>query len=200
MSTPQFKLAIVATFLFLITTSVLYMVSLPHTFRTLREHFENAEANSRALKEYMWEKSQVVHTFSNSECHITSDSEWASLFPTNGGRIPSPSNPDEEVMLSMHHQLHCLDIIRIAYLGLHTKPSTMPPVDYADVDMCLEQLRQNIMCNCDLTLEPTILVKMANGEIAPGSNGLDVGHRCMNWEKLSAEIDAIAKQETNTNT
>ena len=145
----------------------------------------------------MWESSQVVLPFSNDHYHITSDSDWASLFPANDGRIPSPSNPDEEVMLSMHHQLHCLNIIRIAYLGLHTAPSTMPPVDYADVDMCLEQLRQHVMCNCDLTLEPTVLVRLRNGVIAPGSNGIDVGHRCLNWEKLSAEINAIEKRDIN---
>ena len=73
----------------------------------------------------------------------------------------------------------------------------MPPVDYADVDMCLEQLRQQIMCNCDLTLEPTVLVRLSNGGIAPGSNGINVGHRCLNWEKLSAEIDTIARREIN---
>ena len=101
-------------------------------------------------------------------------------------------------MLSMHHQLHCLNIIRIAYLGLHTTPSTMPPVDYADVDICLEQLRQHIMCNSDLTLEPTTLVRMEdNGVIVPGTNGVGVEHRCLNWEKLSAEIDSMAKQRIN---
>ena len=150
--------------------------------------------DSRAHKEYIWESSQVSHPFSNDRYHITSDSDWASLFPTNNGRIPSPINPDEEVMLSMHHQLHCLNIIRIAYLALHTTPSTMPPVDNADVDMCLEQLRQHIMCNCDLTLEPTHLVRMKNGVIAPGSNGVGVEHRCLNWEKLSAEIDALPER------
>lgn len=71
----------------------------------------------------------------------------------------------------------------------------MPPVDYADADMCLEQLRQQIMCNSDLTLEPTVLARMANGKIAPGSTGIGIGHRCMNWEKLSAEIDTIARRE-----
>jgi hypothetical protein len=192
MSKPELKLALSATVLFLIATSVLYMVSLPHSLRTLRDHFENARANSRAHKEYLWESSQISHAFSNDQYHITSDSDWALLFPTNDGRIPSPINPDEEVMLSMHHQLHCLNIIRIAYLALHTTPSTMPPVDYADVDMCLEQLRQHIMCNCDLTLEPTVLVRMkGTGVIAPGSNGIGVEHRCLNWEKLSAEIDTM---------
>ena len=45
MSNPELKLAVSATFLFLIATSVLYMVSLPHTLRTLRDHFENAKAS-----------------------------------------------------------------------------------------------------------------------------------------------------------
>jgi len=190
-------LAVSATFLFLIATSILYMVNLPHTLRTFRGHLKNSKANSRAHKEYIWESSQISYPFSNDRYHITSDSDWASLFPTNNGRIPSPINPDEEVMLSMHHQLHCLNIIRIAYLGLHTTPSTMPPVDYADVDMCLEQLRQHIMCNSDLTLEPTVLFRMKNGVIVPGSSGVGVEHRCLNWEKLSAEIDAMPERGIN---
>ena len=160
-------------------------------------HIDRSCKDSRAHKEYIWESSQISHPFSNDQYHITSDSDWASLFPTNNGRIPSPINPDEEVMLSMHHQLHCLNIIRIAYLSLHTTPSTMPPVDYTDVDMCLEQLRQHILCNCDLTLEPTVLVRMINGVIAPGSNGIGVEHRCLNWEKLSAEIDTMAERGIN---
>ena len=73
----------------------------------------------------------------------------------------------------------------------------MPPVDYAEVDMCLEQLRQHIMCNCDLTLEPTVLVRMKDNIIAPGSNGIGVEHRCLNWEKLSTEIGAMAKRGIN---
>jgi len=97
-------------------------------------------------------------------------------------------------MLSMHHQLHCLNIIRIAYLGLHaTTPSTMPPVDYADVDMCLEQLRQHVMCNADLTLEPTVLVRI-KGMLFPGSHGTGVEHRCWDWEKLSGEVETMARR------
>lgn len=206
------KLAVAAIFLFLIVTSILYMVNLPRMLSTIQDHLEKAKISkcldrvnlpklivlakdSLTHKEYIWEKSQVVLPFSNAQYHITSDSDWASLFPTNGGRIPSLTNPDEEVMLSMHHQLHCLNIIRIAYLGLHTTPSTMPPVDYADVDMCLEQLRQHMMCNCDLTLEPTVLVrKKSDGVIAPGSTGIGVEHRCWDWEKLSGEVETMARR------
>lgn len=66
----------------------------------------------------------------------------------------------------------------------------MPPVDSADVDMCLEQLRQHIMCNCDLTLEPTVLTRdESDGVIAPGSSGIGVEHRCLDWERLSGEVE-----------
>jgi len=195
MSKPLSQVAITATFFFLIATSIIYIVSLPQMLRSLREHFENANSNTRARHEYLWEASQVVLPFSNGQYHITSDSDWASLFPSNDGRIPSPTNPDEEVMVSMHHQLHCLNIIRIAYLDLHKAPSEMPPVDYADVDMCLEQLRQHIMCNCDLTLEPTMLIRQkSNGEIAPGSTGMGVDHRCLDWEKLTNDVETKIAQ------
>ena len=45
MSKPELKLAVSATFLFLIATSVLYMISLPHTLRTLRGHLKNSKAS-----------------------------------------------------------------------------------------------------------------------------------------------------------
>jgi len=69
----------------------------------------NANPSTRARQEYIWEPSQVVLPFPNAQYHITSESDWASLFPTNDSRIPSLTNPDEESMLQMHHQLHCLN-------------------------------------------------------------------------------------------
>ena len=45
MSKPQLKLAVPETFMFLFATSVLYLVSLSRTLRTLRDHFETAMAS-----------------------------------------------------------------------------------------------------------------------------------------------------------
>ena len=46
------------------------------------------------------------------------------------------------------------------------------------------------MCNCDLTLEPTVLTRdESDGVIAPGSSGIGVEHRCLDWERLSGEVE-----------
>ena len=45
MSKPLSQVAITATFFFLIATCIIYMVSLPQTLRSLREHFENANSS-----------------------------------------------------------------------------------------------------------------------------------------------------------
>ena len=74
----------------------------------------------------------------------------------------------------------------------------MPPADYADVDTCLEQLHQQVLCNCDLTFEPTVLVRRKEDDtIAPGSTGIGVEHRYLDWEKLSGEVETMARRDAD---
>ena len=99
---------------------------------------------------------------------------------------------DREYILSMHQQLHCLNNIRIAYLSYHTDRPRMSTEFYTEAEMCIEQIRQHLMCTTDMTLEPTVLVMSASGEGAvPGSRGAGVVHRCRDWKGLETALEMV---------
>lgn len=76
------------------------------------------------------------------------DSQWNSMIPSNGGIIHLGPNR-EPFMLSMFHQLRCLDIIRRAYIeGRETKTSAS--------HHCLNYIRQMVLCRGDLRLERVV--------------------------------------------
>ncbi|KAJ7191609.1 hypothetical protein GGX14DRAFT_578775 [Mycena pura] len=80
------------------------------------------------------------------------DAQWAALIPPSGGlvHIGAERTP---VMISMFHQLKCLDIIRKDYItgsmGLRTEPS--PATQH-----CINYLRQTLLCRVDKRLESVV--------------------------------------------
>ncbi|PGH07166.1 hypothetical protein GX51_01953 [Blastomyces parvus] len=67
----------------------------------------------------------------------------------------------ERFLISMHHQLHCLASIRMAYFNLpdnhqHRRNESHPdkrPPGLLHVDYCFDYLRQAIQCSADSTVE-----------------------------------------------
>ncbi|VDC03522.1 unnamed protein product [Peniophora sp. CBMAI 1063] len=80
------------------------------------------------------------------------DMEWASLLPSNGG-ILSVGSKRDPYMLSMFHQLACLDIIRRSYVERERGPDR--EID-TRVPACLNYVRQTILCRRDIRLEPVV--------------------------------------------
>ncbi|KAI9057633.1 hypothetical protein FKP32DRAFT_1583349, partial [Trametes sanguinea] len=80
------------------------------------------------------------------------DSEWEALVPGNGGIVYIGSER-QPYMLSVFHQLRCLDILRRAYLSRH--PPT-PDGPNASALHCLNYIRQMVLCRRDTILEPVI--------------------------------------------
>ncbi|KAI0658606.1 hypothetical protein C8Q70DRAFT_887584, partial [Cubamyces menziesii] len=73
--------------------------------------------------------------------------EWAASTPKGFGYIRL--GPEHRAFaVSMYHQLHCLRLIRSGLAGDHSD-ATMVHFGH-----CLNYLRQLILCNADLTLEP----------------------------------------------
>jgi hypothetical protein len=137
--------------------------------------------------ELPFERGQIKMNFTNDGFHITSDDAWLSLHRNKTFHLNSESH--QEYVVSMHQQLYCLDTFRIAYLSLR-KPTDRPlltPALYDEAELCLDQMRQNVMCHADLTLEPTVPVQTKNG-IIPGSPGVGVFHRCRNWQNLESSV------------
>lgn len=140
-----------------------------------------------------WKKaSDFAYVFNNAVFHITSDEEWASLSRVETLDIQDnhQDHPtiEELYIVSMQQQLHCLNLVRVAHLSYHQSKPKLDPSFYHEADLCIEQLRQHIMCNSDITLDPTEYFVHTNGEIEPQTNGTVALHRCRNWKELESAI------------
>ncbi|KAI0698074.1 hypothetical protein C8T65DRAFT_542925, partial [Cerioporus squamosus] len=79
------------------------------------------------------------------------EERWAALAPENGGLVSTRGEGFEgPFMLSMFHQLRCLDILRRAYAH-HEGNSSL-------ASHCFNYIRQMVPCRRDVHLEPLITV------------------------------------------
>ncbi|KDR84564.1 hypothetical protein GALMADRAFT_1341107 [Galerina marginata CBS 339.88] len=170
----------------LITAPILWGASLVLVLQTLHRPARSPRGYSSTAnkQEFHWNVSEVALEFRNDLFHISSEDEWASLIP----KVLLPQQ-SEDYFISMHQQLHCLNLVRIAYLYFHAPPPNMSLQSFEEVDMCMEQLRQNILCNGDITLEPTTLQKQPDGSMVPLTTGKNVIHRCRDWQKLESLLE-----------
>jgi hypothetical protein len=120
---------------------------------------------------------------------IYEDEEWLSIFPRSHGWLELGPK-DELFVVSMYHQLHCLDSLRYGYAsakaGTLSFPGNGTGVEH-HVNHCLTFLKETILCNADLTLE----VADAYRPVSPGStkkqhgvSGMGMVHRCHDWTKV----------------
>ncbi|KAI0371490.1 hypothetical protein BV20DRAFT_1112525 [Pilatotrama ljubarskyi] len=88
----------------------------------------------------------TVHYQLNS---TEADAEWAALTPLNGGIVYAGSER-KPYLLSIFHQLRCLDVLRRAYISL--RPADAPGNSTAL--HCFNYIRQMVLCRSDTVLEP----------------------------------------------
>jgi hypothetical protein len=79
----------------------------------------------------------------------------------------------------MFHQIHCLQMIRVALIHGPNEHS----------GHCLNFLRQAILCNSDITLDP--LLDDSDGAMA-ATDGLGVTHICRDWLQV---YDYVAENQ-----
>jgi hypothetical protein len=77
--------------------------------------------------------------------------------------------------VSMFHQIHCLQMLRLALIN--------GPSDHSG--HCLNFLRQAILCNSDITLDP--LLDDSEGAVK-STDGMGVTHVCRDWSQVYAYI------------
>ncbi|KAG0697876.1 hypothetical protein DFH29DRAFT_944379, partial [Suillus ampliporus] len=102
-------------------------------------------------------------------------------------KVKYPDKIGGGFMVSMEslHQLHCLNLLRKAswleYYG-PTDPSFQdtPEVVRLHLDHCIEMIRQNIMCNADVTM---ITWDWVERHRIPYPN-FNTRHQCRNFEKI----------------
>lgn len=117
----------------------------------------------------------LVFEASSEHYALQNDEEWGSVFPTNGFTDLGPNNRTFHV--SMIHQLHCLDVIRVSFL-------IQGPGAAEHVEHCLRYLRQALLCHADTTLEEARVIVSSSGETEYGASGIGMVHRCRDWTVL----------------
>ncbi|KAG0697867.1 hypothetical protein DFH29DRAFT_129551 [Suillus ampliporus] len=133
------------------------------------------------------------------------DAAWArishNVLPTRmtleeilkAGEVDSPSKvkyPENDgggfmVSLEATHQMHCLNLLRKAtwleyYEPIEHSFQDAPYVVRMHLDHCIEMIRQNIMCNAEVTM---ITWDWVAGHKDPYPN-FNTRHQCRNFEKI----------------
>jgi hypothetical protein len=100
-------------------------------------------------------------------------------------RYPDKIGGGYMASLESAHQLHCVNLLRKAswpryYESTDISFQTTPKVFRLHLDHCIEMIRQNIMCNADVTM---ITWYWVQGHRVPYPN-FNTRHRCRNFEKI----------------
>ena len=138
---------------------------------------------------------------------LYADAEWAALFPSTDGFVTlgstsslpyhggnkdssahetnatHPLPPTQTFLVSVVHELHCLDVFRVVVAD-PTRPGATEHVEH-----CLRYMLQLVLCHADATLErdePGI----RDGRWAHASSGVGAAHQCRDWRALWAWMEA----------
>ena len=115
-----------------------------------------------------------------SHFSLLADGDWGMLFPKSSGFTDlGPSN--RTFLISFIHQLHCLDVFRVAFVTNRTGSAH-------HVEHCLRYMRQAVLCYADTTLEPAF-TGLVNGKWEHGATGIGSVHRCKDWTALRKYLD-----------
>ncbi|KAF7329184.1 hypothetical protein MKEN_00179000 [Mycena kentingensis (nom. inval.)] len=126
-----------------------------------------------------------VHNTNNYGLNGTvADAQWASLLPSNDGILQFG---DRQFMLSMVHQLRCLDIIRRDYVAGWQGTRRTPNGETSEQTLhCLNYIRQMVLCRGDRRLE---CVVDPFGEHAVQVRG---AQKCLDWTKVFEGMGELA--------
>ena len=106
---------------------------------------------------------------------LYNDTEWGTLFPTDGSIKGGSTN--RTFLVTMVHQLHCLDVIRVGYVTNAT--------DYrGHIEHCLRYLIQSVQCYADTTLEEDKMV-LVDGEWMHAVYAWGTQHKCRDRTSLT---------------
>jgi len=103
---------------------------------------------------------------------------WDANLPPGRGYIKL-GHHKELFGVTMFHQMHCLVRLRAVFAGDRD--------DSGHVEHCFNYLRQAILCNSDITLEPGETQKTIrpNGEIHTHVvGGINTSHKCRDWKQV----------------
>ena len=111
---------------------------------------------------------------------LHADAEWVTQFPSTRGFIDL--GPDNRTFhVSMVHQLHCLDLMRVAFASSRVELA-------GHYQHCLRYMRKMVLCNADTTLEvgrPALV----DGQWIYVANMSGSVHRCKDWTMLRRYLE-----------
>ncbi|GAW20655.1 hypothetical protein ANO14919_101630 [Xylariales sp. No.14919] len=123
------------------------------------------------------------------EPSVESDKAWDSLFPEGGGYVwfngtdvPKPPMSESRAVISVFHQLHCLEMIRIGYFAAASGNPEDVDQGPGHLSHCFDYLHQAIMCHGDTTLE-----WVHEGD--PGTSGWGYAHRCHDFAAIFSWVE-----------
>ncbi|KAG6004626.1 hypothetical protein E4U21_000902 [Claviceps maximensis] len=139
---------------------------------------------------------ESVHTiFQSDELYVgeqrpESEKAWKALMPEGMGIVTVrnttslPALPrldqsmnEQNAMVSVYHQLHCLYRTRTGYFK--AVAGNISDDDLGHLSHCWDYLRQSIMCSADTTLE-----WMGSTPDQDGTTGWGYQHTCKDWSAL----------------
>ncbi|KAJ7028061.1 hypothetical protein C8F04DRAFT_1399116 [Mycena alexandri] len=111
------------------------------------------------------------------------DLKWESMLPKGGGIVYVGQNK-EPYMLSLYHQLKCLDVLRHFHIAtVEGRASAFDGLAHH----CLNYLRQMVLCRSDLRLESV--------ENSDGANAVDMYGEltCVDWRQVYSRVEENQK-------
>lgn len=150
-----------------------YSMSLDRLMQANTEHTSLAYIGSDYPAELPLDIPSVGLELEGTEPHyaLKSDADWKSIYPQPRMGFTSLGQSNRTFMVSMYHQLHCLDVIRVGFVVNGSDA-------YHHIEHCLRYLRQILLCKADTTLEVTDGERTdEHGRILEGASGLGMIHR-----------------------
>ncbi|KAI8626508.1 hypothetical protein F5Y19DRAFT_218600 [Xylariaceae sp. FL1651] len=116
--------------------------------------------------------------------------------PYDHPNTPDPK-PQDFYVISILHQLHCLNMVRFQYYQEKNRVDTSADPDAfkwkVHVEHCFEYLRQGISCGGDLIIEGNSPILVGHGH-ATSVTGWGVEHDCIDFDRLRQfQIEQEAK-------
>ncbi|KAK0190440.1 hypothetical protein F5146DRAFT_1000469 [Armillaria mellea] len=169
--------------------NILSMLHARHGIQGYSSFDLHTQGESREFPERI---NDAVLRFDFGNYSITSDDEWASLFPPRGGQVLLDGIKYD---ISLYLQLKCLDTVRVAFVTLRdvfnsgSATHAIDSVDFKETEYCLDVLRQTVICIADITLEPGEVVVLPDGSTDMAATGNHVEHICKDWVQVRKFVE-----------
>ena len=119
---------------------------------------------------------------------LRADDDWGSQFPPSDG-FTDLGAQNRTFLVSMVHQLHCLDVMRVGFATNRT--------GFAHhFEHCLRYMRQMVLCHASTTLEPAEPV-LVDGSWRYGATSVGSVYRCKDWMALRKYVEENPAHKIN---